>query len=235
MNGSVGRLDAGQRAAGVARRDAGRAVPGPFAGAAAGPLRRARRRRHARPDRDRLPGRADASSTALRGWWRSTRCGSRTTGWRSRPATRTPCTTSRTTRRCSSRRASRCSSTASTCTCTTWDRAAGSASSAATDRGTACSTSREWDYHWSSWYQLAQPVQLNPGDLLYVECHWDNTAANQAPVNGMLPPPRDLHWATAGEMCAALAARSRTRGHEAGRGGAGVVVASLAGGAAARR
>jgi len=40
----------------------------------------------------------------------------------------------------------------------------------------------EWDYHWSSWYQLAQPVQFNPGDMLYVECHWDNTAANQAPV-----------------------------------------------------
>ena len=63
----------------------------------------------------------------------------------------------------------------------------------------------EWDYHWSSWYQLAQPVQFNPGDMLYVECHWDNTAANQAPVNGKLPVPRDLHWATAGEMCAALA------------------------------
>ncbi len=63
----------------------------------------------------------------------------------------------------------------------------------------------EWDYHWSSWYQLAQPVQFNPGDMLYVECHWDNTAANQAPVNGMLPVPRDLHWSTAGEMCAALA------------------------------
>jgi hypothetical protein len=63
----------------------------------------------------------------------------------------------------------------------------------------------EWDYHWSSWYQLAQPVQFNPGDMLYVECHWDNTAANQAPVNGMLPVPRDQHWATAGEMCAALA------------------------------
>jgi len=62
----------------------------------------------------------------------------------------------------------------------------------------------EWDYHWSSWYQLAAPVQFNPGDLLYVECHWDNTAANQAPVNGVAPAPRDLHWATAEEMCAAL-------------------------------
>jgi hypothetical protein len=62
----------------------------------------------------------------------------------------------------------------------------------------------DWDYHWSSWYQLARPVQFNPGDLLYVECHWDNTAANQAPVNGVAPAPRDLRWATAEEMCAAL-------------------------------
>jgi hypothetical protein len=62
----------------------------------------------------------------------------------------------------------------------------------------------EWDYHWSSGYQLAAPVQLNPGDLLYVECHWDNTAANQVPVNGVQPPPRDLRWATAEEMCAGI-------------------------------
>jgi hypothetical protein len=62
----------------------------------------------------------------------------------------------------------------------------------------------EWDYHWSSWYQLAQPVPLNPGDLVYVECHWDNTAANQASVDGMLPAPRDLQWGAADEMCAAL-------------------------------
>jgi len=62
-----------------------------------------------------------------------------------------------------------------------------------------------WDYHWSSWYQLAAPVKFNPGDLLYVECHWDNTAAHQPPVKGVQPAPRDLHWATAEEMCAGLA------------------------------
>jgi hypothetical protein len=61
-----------------------------------------------------------------------------------------------------------------------------------------------WDYHWASQYQLAQPVRVDPGDMLYVECHWDNTAANQAPVNGVPPPPRDQHWATAGEMCAGI-------------------------------
>jgi len=63
---------------------------------------------------------------------------------------------------------------------------------------------KNWDYHWASYYALAQPVEVRPGDLLYVECHWDNTAANQTPVNGKLPAPRDLHWATAEEMCAGL-------------------------------
>jgi hypothetical protein len=62
----------------------------------------------------------------------------------------------------------------------------------------------EWDYHWSSWYQLAEPVKLNPGDLLYVECHWDNTAGNQTPIDGVVPAPHDQHWATAQEMCAGL-------------------------------
>jgi hypothetical protein len=58
---------------------------------------------------------------------------------------------------------------------------------------------KSWDYHWASYYALAEPVQVRPGDLLYVECHWDNT-----PVNGKRPAPRDLHWATAEEMCAGL-------------------------------
>ena len=62
----------------------------------------------------------------------------------------------------------------------------------------------DWDYHWASYYQLAQPVEFRPGDLLYVECHWDNSAANQVPAMGVVPAPRDLHWATAEEMCAGV-------------------------------
>jgi hypothetical protein len=61
-----------------------------------------------------------------------------------------------------------------------------------------------WDYHWSSDYQLARPVQINPGDLLYVECHWDNSAEHQALAGGVRPPPRDLDWGTSQEMCAGL-------------------------------
>jgi hypothetical protein len=61
-----------------------------------------------------------------------------------------------------------------------------------------------WDYHWASPYALSQPVEIQPGDMLYVECHWDNSAANQVPVGGVRPPPRDLRWATAEEMCAGV-------------------------------
>jgi hypothetical protein len=67
-----------------------------------------------------------------------------------------------------------------------------------------------WDYHWASGYQLVEPVEIRPGDMLYVECHWDNTAANQLPVNGVRPPPRDQRWGTAGEMCAGILAFTET-------------------------
>jgi hypothetical protein len=62
----------------------------------------------------------------------------------------------------------------------------------------------KWDYHWAGSYELTEPVQVRPGDMLYVECHWDNSAANQVPVSGARPPPRDLVWATADEMCAGI-------------------------------
>jgi hypothetical protein len=61
-----------------------------------------------------------------------------------------------------------------------------------------------WDYHWASSYELAAPVEFHPGDMLYVECRWDNSAENQAPVRGVRPPPRDLDWAAAEEMCAGV-------------------------------
>jgi hypothetical protein len=50
---------------------------------------------------------------------------------------------------------------------------------------------------------LREPVQLNPGDQLEVECHFDNTAANQMIVNGQRLEPRDVNWgeATTDEMC----------------------------------
>jgi hypothetical protein len=61
-----------------------------------------------------------------------------------------------------------------------------------------------WDFHWLADYYFAEPVRLDPGDRLYVECHWDNTAAHQKIVNGVQLEPRTLHWGTDDEMCGAV-------------------------------
>jgi hypothetical protein len=61
-----------------------------------------------------------------------------------------------------------------------------------------------WDFHWMADYYFETPVRLARGDELYVECHWDNTAANQKVVNGELQTPRTLHWGTDKEMCGAV-------------------------------
>jgi hypothetical protein len=61
-----------------------------------------------------------------------------------------------------------------------------------------------WDFHWMADYYFETPVVLEPGDQLYVECHWDNTAENQRIVNGEREAPRDLYWQTADEMCGAV-------------------------------
>jgi hypothetical protein len=61
-----------------------------------------------------------------------------------------------------------------------------------------------WDFHWMADYYFETPVRLAPGDELYVECHWDNTEANQKVVNGELQAPTTLHWGTDQEMCGAV-------------------------------
>ncbi|MEQ1503832.1 MAG: monooxygenase [Myxococcota bacterium] len=59
----------------------------------------------------------------------------------------------------------------------------------------------DWQHHWQGDYQFAEPIQLAIDDQLWVECHWDNTAANQREVNGAPETPRDLGWAEDEEMC----------------------------------
>lgn len=36
-----------------------------------------------------------------------------------------------------------------------------------------------WDFDWQLAYGFQQPKTFRPGDLLSLECHWDNTAGNQ--------------------------------------------------------
>ena len=44
---------------------------------------------------------------------------------------------------------------------------------------------------------------VNPGDQFVLECHWDNSAANQPVLEGQRIEPRDLNWGegTHDEMC----------------------------------
>jgi len=60
-----------------------------------------------------------------------------------------------------------------------------------------------WDFHWQGAYGLAQPVRIEPGDELHIECHWDNSAANQPIVDGAPAVPQDAQWGegTGDEMC----------------------------------
>lgn len=62
----------------------------------------------------------------------------------------------------------------------------------------------QWDFHWMADYYFADAVRLEPGDKLYVECHWDNSAENQRIVDGERERPRDLYWQTEDEMCGAV-------------------------------
>ena len=61
----------------------------------------------------------------------------------------------------------------------------------------------DWSYQWQETYLLREPVKLNPGDQLTVECHYDNTAGHQPVFNGQRLQPRDVNWGdgTTDEMC----------------------------------
>lgn len=49
-----------------------------------------------------------------------------------------------------------------------------------------------WDFHWQGSYEFTQPKTYNPGDQLYLECHWDNADSTME---------RNWGEGTADEMC----------------------------------
>jgi hypothetical protein len=61
----------------------------------------------------------------------------------------------------------------------------------------------DWDFHWQGAYGLKNPVELGAGDELRLECHFDNSAANQPYVDGAQQAPKDVSWGegTTDEMC----------------------------------
>jgi hypothetical protein len=60
-----------------------------------------------------------------------------------------------------------------------------------------------WNFSWQGAYTFTQPEIINPGDKVYLECHWNNTAANQPYINGVQVAPTNLNWGetTEEEMC----------------------------------
>jgi hypothetical protein len=60
-----------------------------------------------------------------------------------------------------------------------------------------------WNFHWQGSYGFTQPKIVAPGDKLKIECHWDNSAANQPIVDEHPTPVGDLNWGegTTDEMC----------------------------------
>ena len=61
----------------------------------------------------------------------------------------------------------------------------------------------KWDFNWQGSYTFKQAKVVNPGDILHMECHWDNSPANQQVVDGKKLAPRDVSWGdgTTDEMC----------------------------------
>ena len=63
-----------------------------------------------------------------------------------------------------------------------------------------------WQFGWQQTYYLQQPVRATASDLLTLECHWDNSYANQPTVDGKKGMPRDVVWGegSGDEMCVSL-------------------------------
>jgi len=61
-----------------------------------------------------------------------------------------------------------------------------------------------WDFSWQSSYFFEEPVPFTMGaDRLFLECHFDNSDANQPIVNGAKAASRDVRWGedSRDEMC----------------------------------
>jgi hypothetical protein len=60
-----------------------------------------------------------------------------------------------------------------------------------------------WDFHWQMFYYYQQPIAVVAGDVIHLECTYDNSAADQPVIGGVKQTPMDLTWGekTTDEMC----------------------------------
>lgn len=69
---------------------------------------------------------------------------------------------------------------------------------------TACVLDNQrWDFNWQRDYTLKTPITLGASDRVRITCVYDNSAKNQAYVNGAPQVPRDVAWGESSfdEMC----------------------------------
>ena len=60
----------------------------------------------------------------------------------------------------------------------------------------------DYDFGWEQPFWFAEGIPFGRGDQLYIQCHTDNSADNQAIVGGVREEPRDIAWGTDNqEMC----------------------------------
>lgn len=61
----------------------------------------------------------------------------------------------------------------------------------------------KWDFDWQGAYMFREPLELHEGDRLNMTCTWDNSADNQAVIDGVQVEPRDVEWGESSfdEMC----------------------------------
>lgn len=63
-----------------------------------------------------------------------------------------------------------------------------------------------WQFGWQQTYYLKAPIKATGADLLTVECHFDNSYANQPTIGGVKQMPRDVTFGegSGDEMCVSL-------------------------------
>ena len=69
----------------------------------------------------------------------------------------------------------------------------------------------DWDFNWQGDYKLEQPIAFGPGDTMHLDCHYDNSAANQPLVDGVPKEPETIGWGdgTYDEMCLGIVYAAR--------------------------
>lgn len=62
---------------------------------------------------------------------------------------------------------------------------------------------QDYDFNWQGRHYFADTVPFGPGDAIRLRCQWDNSAENQAVIDGVALEPQDVTWGegTRDEMC----------------------------------